>query len=114
MSKMVGEKKTSGTSTLMQFFLLTGIRLINVHNVLVYACLFQNKPTVFDHPFEILFKRKPRLPIEIASLTQEIEDDDVGSEETMEQLDTYMNSMMGWTDELHTKAKENIARAQEK
>ena len=57
-----------------------------------------------------MFKQKPRLPIEVTSLTT----NDNDSEVTENGIDEYMSSMMEWTQKIHEKAEENISEAQKK
>ena len=63
-------------------------------------------------PFELLYKRKARLPIEVttSSICKSTEDD--GLEVTTQQIDDHMKLMMDWTNKLHEKAKGNIIDAQ--
>ena len=59
-----------------------------------------------------MYKRKPRLPIEVTSSSLSTEND--GAEVAANQIDEYMKSMMEWTKNIHENAKGNINEAQKK
>ena len=66
-------------------------------------------------PFELLYKRKPRLPIEISTLPHGVDEDEAGMQEVKaEDLDAHMQVMIEWAEEVNAKAKSNIEKAQEK
>ena len=66
-------------------------------------------------PFELLYKRKPRLPMEISTLPQGVDEDEAGVHEVRaEDLDAHMQAMIEWAVEVNAKAKSNIEKAQEK
>jgi hypothetical protein len=59
-----------------------------------------------------MYKRKPRLPIELTNLPQnDSSDNDSLCDVTAPQLENHMQLMMEWTD---NKVKENIKKAQQK
>ena len=45
-------------------------------------------------PFELLYKRKPRLPIEISTLPQGVDEDEAGVHEVRADLDAHMQAMI--------------------
>ena len=57
-------------------------------------------------PFELLYMRKARLPIEIVTSPLE------STDPTTVDVDQYMERMLLWADEVNAKAKENITQAQ--
>ena len=64
-------------------------------------------------PFELLYKRKPRLSIEISTLPHGVDEADM-QEVRAEDLDALMQAMIEWAEEVNAKAKSNIKKAQEK
>ena len=64
-------------------------------------------------PFELLYKRKPRLPIEISTLPHGVDEADM-QEVRAEDLDAHMQAMIEWAEEVNAKVKSNIEKAQEK
>ena len=61
-------------------------------------------------PFELLYKRKPRLPIEISTLPHGVDEADM-QEMRAEDLDAHMQAMIEWAVEVNAKAKSSIEKA---
>ena len=60
-------------------------------------------------PFELLYKRKARLPIQVTT-SAEID----GMPDAEIDLDQHMQQMLTWAEEVDSKAKQNIKKAQQK
>ena len=61
-------------------------------------------------PFELMYKCKVRLPIEIVTSPEEI--DDPADVDTAEDVEQHMERMLNWADEINARVKENITKAQ--
>lgn len=99
----------SGISILIWFFLLTGEQysqhITRVYNYILIRTS-QQSSSKFT-PFELMYKRKARLPIEVSSqLSAGSGNDDM--EVTDDEIDKHMKSMMEWTERIHEKVKGNI------
>ncbi len=65
-------------------------------------------------PFELLYKRKPRLPIEMSTLPRGDGEDEANPAVTPECLEEHMEAMIKWAEAVNAKAKANIEKAQSK
>ena len=64
-------------------------------------------------PFELLYKHKPRLPIEISTLLHGVDAADM-QEVRAEDLDAHMQPIIEWAEEVNARSKSNIEKAHEK
>ena len=60
-----------------------------------------------------MYKRQPRLPVELATLPSTAMDEEENSSKE-EDLDQYMKAMVDWAEKVNKKAKDNIENAQRK